>query len=315
MKLSREVKTGILAIGTILLFIFGYSYLKGSNLLSKERTFFAKYNNVEGLSKSSPVTINGLLVGKVLNIEFEGDTGGLLVEFTVENDFKFSNNSVARIYSSSPIGGKSLAVIPEYSGTQAKSGDTLVGQIALGAIESITAKLGPLEEKVNTTLSNLDTLLVSFTEVLSPRNQANLEEMLTTLNTTTKNFRSISKNMDELLDVNKEKLSATMNNFDIASKNFATLSDSLAQINTGEMARDMEELTKKLKAIVTSIDNGEGSLGKLLKDEKMYDNLEGASKQLEELLEDMKLHPKRYVHFSLFGKRDKGYVEPEDTNK
>ncbi len=315
MKLSKEVKTGILAICAILLFIFGYSYLQGTNLLEKNRTFFVKYDNVEGLAKSAPVTISGLVVGKVTNIDFEDKKGGLVVEFTVENDFDFSNKSLVRIYSSGLIGGKSLGVFPDYSGEAVKNGDTLPGEIEAGMLDAVTSRLKPLEAKVNTTLTSLDSLLHSFNEVLNPRTQANLEETLATLNTTTKYFRSISKNMDELLDGNKEKLSATMTNLDVTTKNFAKLSDSLAQISPGEMIREMEEMTKKLNAIVTSIDNGEGSVGKLLKDEKMYDNLEGASKQLEELLEDMKLHPKRYVHFSLFGKRDKGYEEPEDPNK
>lgn len=316
MKLSREVKTGILAICAILLFIFGYSYLQGTNLFTEERTFFAKYDNVEGLSKAAPVTINGLVVGKVVDIFFEDDNGGLLVEFLVENDFDFSDKSVARIYSSGFIGGKSLGIFPDYSGVSVKSGDTLIGDIEVGMIDSVTAKLVPLQDEVTATLKSLDTLLLSFNQVLNPRTQANIEETLATLNTTTKNFRSISKNMDELLDGNKERLTATMSNLDVTSKNFAKLSDSLAQINTGEMIREMEQVTQKLNAIVTSIDNGEGSVGKLLKDEKMYDNLEGASKQLEELLQDMKLNPKRYVHFSLFGKRDKkGYQEPEDPNK
>lgn len=315
MRISREVKTGILAICAILLVIFGYSYLQGTNLLKENRTFFVKYNNVEGLAKSAPVTINGLVVGKVVDIDFENKQGGLVVEFTVENDFDFSDNSLVRIYSSGLIGGKSLGVFPDYSGSPVKSGDTLPGEIEQGMLDAVTARLGPLEQKVNTTLSTLDTLLLSFNQVLNPRTQANLEETLATLNTTTKYFRSISKNMDELLDGNKAQISATITNLNATSKNFEKLSDSLAQINAGEMIKEMEAVTQKLNSIVTSIDNGEGSVGKLLKDEKMYDNLEGASRQLEELLEDMKLHPKRYVHFSLFGKRDKGYKEPEDPNK
>jgi len=315
LKLSREVKTGILAICAILLFIFGYSYLQGTNLLEKNRTFFVKYSNVEGLAKSAPVTINGFVVGKVTNIDFEDKNGGLVVEFNIENDFDFSNKSLVRIYSSGLIGGKSLGVFPDYRGAPVKSGDTLPGEVEKGMLDAVTSRLGPLEEKVNTTLSTLDTLLLSFNQVLNPRTQENLEETLATLNTTTKYFRSISKNMDNLLEGNKEKLSSTIANLDVTSKNFAKLSDSLAQINTGEMVREMEEVTQKLNAIVTSIDNGEGSVGKLLKDEKMYDNLEGASRQLEELLQDMKLNPKRYVHFSLFGKRNKEYEEPEDPNK
>ncbi len=315
MKLSREVKTGILAICAILLFIFGYSYLQGTNLLEKNRTFFVKYDNVEGLAKSAPVTINGFVVGKVTDIEFEDKSGRLVVEFNVENDFDFSDKSVVRIYSSSIMGGKSLGVFPDYSGAAVKSGDTLPGIIEKGMLDAVTDRLGPLEAKVNTTLSTLDTLLLSFTEVLNPRSRENLEQTIANFNKTSSNFISISKNMDEILDGNKEKLSSTISNLDTTSKNFAKLSDSLAQINTGEMVREMEETISKLNGIMTSIDNGEGTVGKLLKDDKMYDNLEGASKQLEELLQDMKLHPKRYVHFSLFGKRDKGYEEPEDPNK
>ncbi len=315
MKLSREVKTGILAICAILLFIFGYSYLQGTNLLEKNRTFFVKYDNVEGLAKSAPVTINGFVVGKVTDIEFEDKSGRLVVEFNVENDFDFSDKSVVRIYSSSIMGGKSLGVFPDYSGAAVKSGDTLPGIIEKGMLDAVTDRLGPLEAKVNTTLSTLDTLLLSFTEVLNPRSRENLEQTIANFNKTSSNFISISKNMGEILDGNKEKLSSTISNLDTTSKNFAKLSDSLAQINTGEMVREMEETISKLNGIMTSIDNGEGTVGKLLKDDKMYDNLEGASKQLEELLQDMKLHPKRYVHFSLFGKRDKGYEEPEDPNK
>ncbi|EDM43081.1 hypothetical protein SCB49_12689 [unidentified eubacterium SCB49] len=315
MKISREVKTGILAIGAILLFIFGYSYLQGTNLLEENRTFFVKYDNVEGLAKSAPVTINGFVVGKVTDIDFEDTSGRLVVEFNVENDFDFSDKSVVRIYSANIMGGKSLGIFPDYSGSSVKSGDTLSGQIEKGMLDAVTDKLGPLEEKVNTTLSTLDTLLMSFTQVLNPRTQKNLEETLANLNKTSKNFIGISGNLNQLLDGNQEKLNATFTNLDVTTKNFAKISDSLAQINTGEMVREMEETISKLNAIMTSIDNGEGSVGKLLKDDKMYDNLEGASKQLEELLQDMKLNPKRYVHFSLFGKKDKGYTNPEESNQ
>ncbi len=316
MKLSREVKTGILAIGTILLFIFGYSYLQGTNLFDKNRTFFVKFDNVEGLSKASPVTISGLTVGKIISIDFLEGTSDLLVEFNIVDDLQFSNKSIVRIYSAGFIGGKSLGVFPDYTGTPAKSGDTLAGEVEKGMLEGLTDQLEPLQEQVNTTLSSLDTVLVAFNQVLNPRTQANLEETLARLNTTSKHFSSISQNMDGLLIDNREKLNGTISNFEVTSRNFAKLSDSLSQINVGEMVGKMEEVTEKLNSIVASIDNGEGSVGKLLKDDQLYENLEGASKQMEELLQDLKLHPKRYVHFSLFGKRDKeGYIEPEDPNK
>ncbi len=315
MRLSREVKTGILAIGAILLFIFGYSFLKGTNLLEDHRTFYVKYQNVEGLAKSAPVTINGLPVGKVQNIGFANKTGGLVVEFTVEEDFDFSKNSLVRIYSSGLIGGKSLGIFPSYDPSNiAKAGDTLKGEIEKGMLDAVSERLGPLEEKVNNTLAGLDTLFLGINDVLDEQTRNNLKVTIANLSETAVAFKGASRNINTLLAENKEKLSNTLTNFDTVSKNFASLSDSLAQIETGKMVRDMEDVMSRLDAIVAKIDNGEGSIGKLLKDEKLYDNLEGASLQLEKLLEDMKLNPKRYVHFSLFGKRPKEYSDPEESN-
>ena len=120
--------------------------------------------------------------------------------------------------------------------------------------------------------------------------------------------------MNSLISANKEKINTTFSNLETTSENFSKLSDSLAQIETGKMVKDLENVLNRFNSILDRIDNGEGSMGKLLKDEKLYDNLEGASKQLEQLLQDMKLNPKRYVHFSLFGKRPNEYNKPEGPN-
>ena len=172
MKRSKEVKTAVLALGTILLFIFGYSFLKGTNILDKDNTFFVTYDNVEGLAKASPVTINGLLVGKVKDITFLNNQGKLLVSFSVtESDFEFSKNSLVRIYSSGLLGGKSLGLYPEYDPeNRAVSGDTLVGSVEDDMLVAVTKALGPLEDKVNNTLVTLDVLLHSITDILDPKN-------------------------------------------------------------------------------------------------------------------------------------------------
>jgi phospholipid/cholesterol/gamma-HCH transport system substrate-binding protein len=314
LKLNREVKTGILAIGAILLFVFGYSYLKGTNIFEKQRTFFVKYSNVEGLAKSAPVTINGLAVGNVQAIDFEDKSGGLIVQFTVEQDFDFSKNSLVKIYSSGIIGGKSLGIFPEYDPKSiAKTGDTLRGEIEQGMLDLVTARLGPLEEKVNTTLAAMDTLMFSLTAVVDKETRSNLSRAIANLADASYSFKGITRKTDALLSDNKEKLDRTFTNLDTTSQNFARLSDSLSQIEIGKMTAQIESITTRLDKIITGIDNGEGSVGKLLKDDKLYDNLEGASHQLEAFLEDMKLNPKRYVHFSLFGKKNKEFVAPQDT--
>lgn len=316
MRLSREVKTGILAIGAILLFIFGYSYLKGTNLLEKNRTFFVKYQNVEGLAQGAPVTINGLKVGKVQKIDFANSKGGLVVEFTVERDFEFSKNSIVRIYSTSLIGGKSVGIFPIYDqSSMAKSGDTLPGDIQPGMLDEFSKTLAPLEQKLEGTLSVVDSLLISFTDIIDEDTRNDLKQAISNLAVATENFGKLSGKADKLLGRNGEKLDRTFTNLDNTAANFSKLSDSLAQIELGVMVKNLEDATSGLKEVVAKVNNKEGSVGKLLNDDAVYENLEGATRQLEELLQDVKLNPKRYVHFSVFGKRDKGYEEPEDPEK
>ena len=316
MKLTREVKTGILAIGSILLFIFGYSFLKGTNLFQDSRIFYVKYQNVEGLAKSAPVTINGLTVGKVNDIGFANEDGGLVVKFTVESDFAFSRNSMVKIYSAGLIGGKSLGIFPEYNANNlAKTGDTLRGQIDLGMLDAVSKALGPLQNKLTTTLTSVDSLLAGFNEVLNKDSRANLQSAIKGLNSTMSSLNGASGKLNSLLANNSDKLDRTFTNLDDMSMNFSKLSDSLAQLEIGRLVSDLEKVVSGFDAIVTKIDNGEGSVGKLINDEKLYDNLEGASKQLEQLLQDLKLNPKRYVNISVFGKKQKEYTTPEDPNQ
>ena len=316
MRLSKEVKTGILAIGAILLLIFGYSFLKGTNLLDKNREFYVKYDNVEGLAQAAPVTINGLTVGKVQDITFANDKGGLIVKFTIEKDFNFSKNSIVRIYSAGLIGGKNLGVFPEYDVNNiAKSGDTLRGDIEDGMLTAVTKALGPLERKVNNTLATIDTLLLNYNAIVDEKTRKNLQEAIANLNTTLNSFAGVSEHLNHILSNNTGKLDNTFTNLDKTAGNLSRLTDSLSQLETGKLVTDLQNVVDKMDKIVSGVDNGEGSIGKLLKDDKLYQNLEGASRQLEQLLQDVKLNPKRYVHISVFGKRNKEYETPDNPDE
>jgi phospholipid/cholesterol/gamma-HCH transport system substrate-binding protein len=312
LKFSREVKTAILAIGTILLFIFGYSFLKGTNLLDKNRMFFVTYDNVEGLAKASPVTINGLTVGKVNDIEFLNNQGTLLVSFSIkEPDFEFSKSSSVRIYSSGLLGGKSLGLFPKYDlKNMAVSGDTLVGSVEDDMLVAVTKALGPLEDKVNSTLATLDVLLLSVTEVLDQKTRVNLQSAISNLNATMVSLNGASSSLDGLLNNNTEKLDRTFTNLDEMAVTFNALSDSLATLEPGRLFLEFQSVVSRFNSIATGLEKGEGSMGKLLKDEELYENLEGASKQLEALLQDIKLNPNRYIHISVFGKDNKEYKTP-----
>lgn len=315
MKLTNEVKTGILAIGAILLLILGYNFLKGTNLFSSKRFFYVQYQNVEGLATSAPVTVSGYTVGKVEDIKFSTERGWLIVKFSLEDDFEFSKNSVAQIYSAGLIGGKSLAILPEYDTSNiAKSGDTLRGEIEDSMLATVTKALGPLEQKVNNTLQTVDSLLLNINDIVDAPTRNNIKEAVSKLNRALSAFTGVSENLEVILAKNTDKLDRTFTNLDTTVENMAILSDSLAQLDTGKLARDIQSIIDQANNLMTDLNSGKGTAGKLLHDDKIYENLEGATRQLEQLLQDIKLNPKRYVHFSIFGKRSKEYQKPDNPD-
>ena len=316
MKITKEIKTGILALFAILLLIYGYGFLKGSDLFSNERTFYVSYDNVAGLTVSAPVTINGYVVGQVKKIEFENDLGGLLVTFSVTEDFNFSKNSIVRIYSTSVIGGNALAIIPEIDKDRiAIDGDVLNGEIEKGMLESLTSGLKPLENKIYTTLSGLDSLLINLNSVLNKDTKNNLKDAISSLTKTVYSFEDSSSDLNSLLKENKPKLDSTFSNMETITDNLAVFSDSITQIDIKAISNNLETTLDSFNSIMDKFNNGEGSIGKLINDENLYKNLEAASKELEELLRDLKENPKRYVHISVFGKKEKEYEPIDSTNK
>lgn len=308
MKISREVKTALLVVAGIVLFIFGFNYLKGKNLLSSDRTYFAVYDNVEGLAPSTPVTINGLKVGSVQSINFNDEIGKLLVTINITEDFEFSKNSEAQLYEAGLIGGKSIAIVPVFDNAGiAESGAFLKGTVKAGLSELVNQRLTPLQEKMEIMMVSADSVLTNINDVFDAQTKANLRNGIAQLNTTIGTFKTMSESMNTLIDTNKQKLNNTLTNFDKVSLDLSKMSGALAEADLKKTIQDLQKTVNNFNDVLASVEKGEGSMGKLLKDEKLYNNLEGASKQLEQLLEDMKLNPKRYVHFSLFGKKPKQY--------
>ena len=317
LKISRELKTGIATIIIISLFIWGYQFMKGQNLFDgSPRTYFARFDNVAGLNSASIVTINGYQVGKVVDITFNSDPnhkGQLIVEFGVDNDFKFSQNSVVKIYSSSLMGGKAIGLEPSYEGVDAVSGDFLKGLIETDFMSSLGESMSPIQAKIESVLVHTDSLMVSLNNVLDEKTQADLKETFSHLNASAKGLKSTLKSFDDIIEDNKESLSNTLSNFEKSSESIAQITDSIAAADLGGTIMELQNTIAKFNSILTVIDNGEGSIGKLLKDDALYINLENASKELEELLKEVKEHPKRFFNVSVFGKKDKGY-QSEDNN-
>ncbi len=314
LKLSKEVKTGIIVLLAIAIIIFGYNYLKGNNLLGNQRTFYAVYDNVEGLFPASNVTLNGQPVGKVLEIELHEGTRSNLVTFSINRDFEFSQSSTAKIYGGGILGGKSIALEVNYTDpVMAKNKDTLNASMEGGIMELVNETITPLQNQLSNAVVHADSLLVALNGLLDDQTTSNLKGTITNLNQVSQEFKGISQKTNKLLADNTAKLETTFANLDHTTANFSRLSDSLAQVQVVGLSKGLKRLVNDFEVITTDLKSGKGSVGKLLQDEQLYVNLERTAKQMELLLEDFRLQPKRYVHFSLFGKKDKGYIPPKDT--
>ncbi len=316
MKVSREIKTAVLVIISIILFIWGYSFLKGKNLFDNSNKLFVVYENVAGLATSAPVTLNGLTIGKVNSITINPD-GKLLVELHITTDFPISKSSIAEIYDSGLVGGRQIAIKPNLlDKNYTVSGDYLQASSKLGLTDALAQQLEPLQAKIQELLVNADAMFTNVNDILDTQTRQNLKNSIASLNTTLSEFSVASKNINELLVENKSKFNNTLKNVDKVTGNFATISDSLAKANLGQTVKNLEKTLAKVDKIMAELEQGKGTMGKLIKDETIYTNFAKTSKELELLLQDVRLHPTRYVNVSLFGKKNKPYVAPvNDTIK
>lgn len=315
MKLTKEIKTAILVISSILLFIWGYGFLKGHDLLTNYKVLFVQYNNVDGLAVSAPVTISGLPVGSVKKITLQEQTGTLLVELQIKSDFPISKSSIAQMYSPSALGGKQIAILPNFSDKSTTiSGDYLKATEKQGITDALLSQVGPVKEKVDKVLDNVNTLLGNFNQVLDEKAKANLKLSLENLNQTLAQFKIASTQVNTLLADNKSKISGTMTNINNASANFSKISDSISKANIGQTVKKLESTLANVDKIMIGLQAGKGTMGKLLKDEALYTNFSKTSKELELLLQDVRLYPTRYVNISLFGKKNKPYVAPTNDS-
>lgn len=313
MKLTREIKTAILVIISIMLFIWGYSFLKGKDLFSSYTTFYVVYDNVEGLSASAPVTLNGLNIGKVNSIQINNQ-GSLVVEVQVRTDFPISATSYLQIYEPGFIGGKQIAIVPDLNNnTLATSGDTLQSKVRSGMLAKVGNQLGPLQTKVESTIVSADSLLTNFNTLLDAENKENLSLAIAELTQTMKTLNSASKTLDKMLATNQQNIDQMMSNLNQTSANFADISNSLTEADLGNVVKNLESTLANVNTMMADMESGKGTLGKLMKDEAMYNNLSDASKELELLLQDVRLNPTRYVNISVFGKKNKPYVAPEEN--
>ncbi len=310
MNISKEIKTAVLVLASIALFIWGYSYLKGTDLLLKYKTLRAQYDNVEGLAVSAPVTISGLNVGKVSKITIDNATGLVKVEMQIKSDFPIRKSSIAEIYAPSPLGGKQIAILPGKEGAIAVSGDELVATSKLGLTDEVAKQIVPLKDKISKLLDNANVMLENVNQVLDAKSKENLKASISNLNETLAQFKEASGHISTILEDNKTKITGSLSNIEKMTANFTKISDSLEKENLGQTVQSLQKTLNDVDEMLVDLQAGKGSMGKLLKDESLYTNLNKTSKELELLLQDLRLNPTRYINVSVFGKKNKPYQTP-----
>tara|TARA_B100001057_G_scaffold444900_1_gene482199 strand:+ start:131 stop:1066 length:936 start_codon:yes stop_codon:yes gene_type:complete len=308
LKISNEIKTGFLAVFSIALFIFGYSYLKSNDIFVGDRSFYAVYSDVEGVVNGTPVTINGFPVGSIQKISFTKNNN-LLVKFRIENDIKFSKNSLAQIYETGLIGGKALAIIPAYDNdSHAIDNDTLNSAIAPGLTDLVNKKITNLQVKIESMVVSADSVLNNINKVFDDSTKNNLKASVANFNQTITDLKATSSLIKDIVETNQSGIDASLNNIKSFTRDFSEISAELNDAEIGKTFTNFKTSSENLTQILNEINNGNGTMGQIIKNDSLFQNLNNASESIDLLLEDIRLNPYRYIHFSIFGKKNKPYM-------
>ena len=320
MKISNESKIGALTVVAVALLILGFNFLKGKSIFKSGNFLYAVYTDTKALAASNAVYMNGYQVGSVYEIEPANKTvSQLVVTIKLKEDYNIPVDSKASI-NSNPLGSPSVEISVGKSNTYFKSEDTIATTTETGLLGTLTNKMGPIADQLTNTFQSLDSVLKNFNSILDPRVKGNLQSTIANLNNATAGLVLASASINRLLDTQTGALAGTLGNLQSFSQNLAanngTLTHTLQNVDsvTNNLARaHIEGIVKqsspasaKLDSTMMAINSTNGSIGALLNDRQLYNNLNNTSISLHTLMDDLRVHPKRYVNISLFGKKDKG---------
>ena len=285
--------------------VFSYNYLKGINLFEKTRTFKVVYSKVDGLASSNPVTLNGYTIGKVQKINFNpNNTKELIVDIIIETDVKFSKSSKAELYETGLIGGKAIAIIPDYDNNIiANSGDYLVGTVKPGLTDLVNQIMPQIQLQLEEVMQNAKVVLSNINTLFDEETKESLKSSIDQFSSLTNSLSETSENINNLIKDNSTSIASTVDNLNKTSIKMNEISTSISEVNLNLILTNLDSTVSNLNNLTNQMSKGEGTMGRLIYDAKLFENLDNATKNLEVLIEDIKSNPKRYVHFSIFGKK------------
>ncbi len=328
-KISKEVKIGVVVTLSIAVFIYGLNILKGRNLFSRTYTIFAVYHNIDGLAVTNPVVLNGFKIGQVKDINLKPDHSGLLiVEMVItEHDLRLPQGTRAKIISQDLLGTKAVSLLSgdslneraRISGKYLADKDTIKGDVEEGIKEGVTRTLAPLQVKAKELLSSIDSVMLIVEVILNKDARTNLSKSFEHIRTAITSLEKTALRLDTLVISEKYRMHSIFVNIDHISsvlsensdklgnilRNLNSVTDSLAKANIKSAVNNANSALAHASSVLDKINRGEGSLGLLVNDKGLYTHLDSASANLDRLFIDLEAHPSRYVHFSVFGKKDK----------
>ena len=319
MKIPNETKIGALTTVAVVFLILGFNFLKGKSVLKTGFFLYAKYSDLKKLSASNPVFANGFQIGTVYSTTSDVSLKDLVVELKLTQDYQIPANSMASI-ETNPLGSPVLNIQLGTSTQFLKSGDTLRSADNPGFLGDLSNKLGPLSDQVTATLVTLDSLMRNFNSILDPNTKGNLRSVISNLNDATSNITASTISLQKLLNTQTGALAQSLANISEFTGNLAKNNQkidstlSYLQTTTGNLSRadiaglvnGFKQSADSLSSIINHINSTDGSIGALINDKALYNNLNNITRSLNVLLDDLRVHPKRYVNISVFGKKDKG---------
>ncbi len=311
MKISHELKVGTVALVTIVAFILMFQFLKGTALFTSTDTYHIIYDNIAGLTESNPVEINGYQAGVVQDVRLINDgSGRLLVSLSVDRNFNIPKDTEAEITTATLIAGMKIVLRMGQSNEMCHNHDTISGYVATSIIDRLSGTLSPLEDNISSIVLRLDSVITAINSILTPEMTLNMKSAIANVSDVTSGLKQISDSRkDELMaaidgiQTFTSMLAANSSTIDSTLKNLGEISDAVSTSDLKTSLGSLQSSIRGLDTIVTGISNGEGSAGKLVTNDSLYTNLSNTLYNLDMLLRDMKENPKKYVHFSLFGRK------------
>ena len=304
MRLSKEIKAAFFVLSTILLFIFGFNYLKGSSILDKQKTIYAVYDEVDGLLVGANVMINGLSIGNVTELDFLPNSTKILVTLKVKDKLNFSSKSIASIYETGVLGGLAISIEPVFERESiVKTGDTLMSSVRPGLTELINRQIEPLSRQLQSTITSVDSIFTGASNVLNKQTQEEIKESISVLTSAINAINNSSLIIEETLTSKNTQINNTLDNIENISSNLSNVSDELNSFGLSSLLSNLEVSVDGISSIVDKLDSDNSTLGKLINEDEVYNNLNSSIESLNILINDIKANPKKYVHFSVFGRK------------